>query len=258
MTKKQEISRIINKGSSPVILTGPHNGWHVPDDYIVDGKPLGVDGYWFDPLAENRRHEACDWGMQDVFDELQSRRTNICMINAQISRLIVDLNRIPSVMVYEASSETGEAIPGNMNLGEQEIQHRLFTYYAPYHATLDTIFQETKKKFGHVIWLDMHSFTPTWQGEKRPVGVGTLKMERNDFTLKVEKFLEETFGDMFVPDQPYDLSLSPFREINAGGVTATRNSVDYIGIEIRNDLLIGDTQIKTMTDRIIDIIEKLF
>lgn len=257
MIKKPQISKIINEGTSPIVLSGPHNGWIVPDDYIQNGKPLGVESYWFDPQANNKRHEACDWGMQDLFDEISAQNKEYCMIGAQISRLIVDLNRIPSVMVYESSSETGEIIPGNTDLDETEKQHRLYTYYAPYHAALDKILQTTKEKFGRVIWLDLHSFNPTWQGEKRNVGIGTLKMERNDFTLKVEECLDETFGEMFAADQPYDLSLSPYREINAGGVTATRNDVDYFGIEIRNDLLSGERQVKTMAEQLIDIIEKL-
>lgn len=240
-----------------MVLTGPHNGWHVPDEFISESLPLGVEPYWFDPHAENHRHEACDWGMQPLFEEIAARNTDICLLGASVSRLVVDLNRIPSIMVYETSSETGEAIPGNMNLSSDELERRLYTYYAPYHAELDRVLQITKEKYGQVIWLDMHSFTPVWQGKKRPVGIGTLKMERNDFTLGTEKILEDTFGELFCADDPYDLSLSPYREINAGGVAAERNDVDYFGIEIRNDLLIGDTQIRTMADQIIKLIGKL-
>ena len=252
-----DIVQIKNESKSTVVLTGPHNGWSVPDTYTQEGKPLGVETYWFDPNAENRRHEACDWGMQNLFDEIENQNSDICLVSAQISRLVVDLNRIPSVMVYETSSETGEPIPGNMNLDDTEIQQRLDTYYTPYQSTIDHILQDTKEKFGHVIWLDMHSFTPTWQGEKRNVGIGTLKMERNDFTLGVEKLLEKRFQDHFVADHPYDLSLSPYREINAGGVIAARNNVDYFGIEIRNDLLNTPNQLKAMASGLLDIINQL-
>lgn len=257
MTETSQIVEITNAGKSPVILTGPHNGWAVPEEYFKNGYPLGLGAHWFDPSSQNRRHEACDWGMQDLFDAIEKKAPDICLVSAQISRLIVDLNRIETVMVYEASSETGEPIPGNTDLDESEMQQRLFRYYAPYHAALDKTLQETREKFGHALWIDMHSFTPTWQGEKRDVGVGTLKMERTPFTLKCEELLEDSFEHLFVADHPYDLSLSPYREINAGGVTAQRNGVEYFGIEIRNDLLEKPEQIKNMAACLLDVIEKL-
>lgn len=257
MSENTKIIDIKNEGTSEVILTGPHNGWVVPDEFIVDGNPLGVESYWFDPKAQNRRHEACDWGMQDLFDAMQAKRSDICYASATISRLIVDLNRIPSVMVYESSSETGEPVDGNMHLSQDEKDKREIQYYAPYHTEIDRLIRETKEKFGKIIWLDMHSFTPIWQGEPRHVGVGTLKMEKNNFTLSVEKHLEDTFGELYVADHPYDLSLSPFREINAGGVVAERNNVDYFGVEIRNDLLSTTKQIETMAENMISIIDKL-
>lgn len=256
MGENTKILDIQNEGASEIILTGPHNGWIVPDEFLEDGNPLGVESYWFDPKAANRRHEACDWGMQDLFDTLQTKRKDICYISAHISRLVVDLNRIPSVMVYEASSETGEPIAGNMHLSQDAKNKREIQYYAPYHTEIDRIIRETKEKFGRVIWLDMHSFTPTWQGEPRHVGVGTLKMDKNDFTINLENLLEDTLGELFVADHPYDLSLSPYREINAGGVVAERNGVDYFGIEIRSDLLSTPNQIQNMAERMLSIVDK--
>lgn len=257
MTQKLDVTNIINKGKSPVILTGPHNGWIVPDEYIYDGMPLGVEPYWFDPLAENRRHEACDWGMAPLFDAIQKRSNDYCMLSSNISRLVVDLNRIPAMIIYEGSSETGEDIPGNQKLDEAHIQKRLETFYNPYHDALSDIIADTKKQFGNVIWLDLHSFTPIWQGKKRQTGVGTLKLVKNDYTLKAEALLENTFKELFAPDLPYDLSLSPHREINAGSHAGDKHGVDYLGIEIRNDLLSTKMQINMMAESLVDIIEKL-
>ena len=257
MTGNSKTATIINAGKSPVILTGPHNGWIVPDELIQNGKPLGVEPYWFDPAAFNRRHEACDWGMQDLFDVIEGMNPDICLIAAQYSRLVVDLNRIPSVVIYEGSSETGEDIPGNMHLDNQEKQRRLERYYHPYHSAVDDVIKETKEKFGSVLWIDMHSFTPTWQGQPRTVGIGSLKLEKSEFVNKFENLLEDAFQDLFVPDQPYDLGLSPFREINGGGLIAERNGLEYFGLEIRNDLLSKPNQNQAMAEKLLDIIENL-
>ena len=257
MTQSSDTAKITNAGNSPIVLTGPHNGWEVPDAFYEGGNPLGVEPYWFDPASELRRHEACDWGMQDLFDEIERQSSEICLIAAQYSRLLVDINRIPSLVIYEGSSETGEHIPGNMMLSDAEKQQRMEDYYTPYHDTVDAIMQATLEKCGSVIWIDMHSFSPVWQGEPRPVGIGTLKLEKTALTNTAEAFLEAEFKDMFVPDQPYDLAISPHREMNGGNLIADRNNLEYFGLEIRNDLLGTPKQREVMAEKLIKLAKAL-
>lgn len=257
MAQAPDIVIVINEGNSKIVLTGPHNGWFVPEDFIEAGNPLGVDPYWFDPNHELCRHEACDWGLQDLFNEIERQTNNICLVSAQYSRLLADVNRIPALIVYEGSSETGEHIPSNMMLGDEEKQKRMDSFYTPYHKTVDRVMQDTIQKFGSVIWIDMHSFSPVWQGEPRHVGIGTLKLEKTVLTNKAEEFLEREFQDMFVPDQPYNLSISPHREMNGGNLIAERNNLEYFGLEIRNDLLSTPAQIETMAGKLIKLVEAL-
>ncbi len=257
MNTQTDIITIKNLGGSPIILTGPHNGWGIPDDYLDGGKPLGLDPYWFDPKAENRRHEACDWGMQDLFNIIENKAPEITLASAQMSRLLVDLNRIPSVMIYESSSETGADIPLNMNLDTAEKAKREALFYDPYHAKVDKAIQTLKDKHGDVLWIDMHSFTPTWNGVPRPVGVGSLKLDKSPLNEKAEKWLNEQFGELFVPDEPYDLRVSPFREINGGSLIAERNGLEYFGLEIRSDLLSTPAQLNAMADQMIALTKHL-
>lgn len=257
MTQNTDTVKIANAGNSPIVLTGSHNGWNVPDEFYEGGNPLGVEPYWFDPAHELRRHEACDWGMQDLFDEIARQSNDICLMAAQYSRLVADLNRIPSLAFYEGSSETGEHIPGNIMLSDAERQRRLETYYTPYHDRIDHVMQATLKEFGAVIWIDMHSFSPVWHGKKRHVGIGTLKLEKTVLTNKAEAFLEKEFEEIFVPDQPYDLSISPHREMNGGNLIAERNNLEYFGLEIRNDLLATPAQLTTMAEKMIKLAKTL-
>lgn len=257
-TQKKIVS-VTNEGASPIVLTGPHNGWRVPDELTKDGAPLGLPVYWFDPQNDNHRHEACDWGMQALFNEISAQRPDICLVSAELSRLVVDLNRVPSDIIYSTSSETNTPLAGNTNLPEGEKERRLQSYYAPYHAQVDKTLQGTQEKFAQKpLWIDMHSFTPVWQGNPRAVGVGTLKLEKTAFTDKAEGYLSATFGALFKPDQPYDMRVSPSRDISAGREIAERNNMEYLGLEIRNDLLRTPEQIKDIASKMIGLIDHLY
>lgn len=257
MTTQPPIYTLHNALLSPIILTGPHNGWYVPSQLIHGGKPLGLDTHWFDPADPLRRHEACDWGIYDLFNSIGQKNSNIALLGATHSRLVVDLNRNPNTMIYDRSSELDTVIPGNTALDEGEHKSRLENYYMPYHDVLDALLQDTKAKFGHVLWLDMHSFTPIWQGQPRTVGVGTLKTAQTAFTNKAEEWLAQTFGGQFKADEPYSMRKPEFRNISGGYSASIRNNVPYFGLEIRNDLLQTSEQIEDMALKILGLIEAL-
>lgn len=257
MTTQPPIYTLQNALLSPIVLTGPHNGWHVPNLLVNDGKPLGLDTHWFDPANPRRRHEACDWGIHDLFNSIGQKNSNIALLAATHSRLVVDLNRNPDTMIYARSSELDTAIPGNSALGEDSHKIRLENYYTPYHDALDALLQDTKAKFGHVLWLDIHSFTPIWQGQPRTVGVGTLKTAQTDFTDKAEQWLSQTFAAQFRADEPYSMAKPEFRNLSGGYSAALRNDATYFGLEIRNDLLQTPEQIEDMAEKMLGLIEAL-
>ncbi len=257
MKNNTNIVSVFNEGSSPIVLTGPHNGWHVPDEFIEDGAPLGLPTFWFDPKNKDHRHEACDWGMQELFNEISNLRPDICLVSAEISRLVVDLNRVSTLMVYETSSETFEPLKGNTALSTQDISARKKNYYDPYHHKVDQALQSTKANFTKPLWIDMHSFTPVWQGKARDVGVGTLKLAPSQLTHKAESWLSQAFGKLFVADHPYDMSTKPFCDMAAGRETAARNDMEYLGLEIRNDLISTPDQITDMANKMIGLIDHL-
>ena len=257
MNKETDIISIKNFGKTPIILTGPHNGWNVPQSLMCNGKPLGVEEYWFDPANPQHRHEACDWGMAQLFDEIEKQNPEICLFAAKNSRLVVDLNRTPKLIIYENSSETGEPIPGNTGLSTEQKQGRMDTYYHPYHQAVDQVLQGTIDKFGHALWIDMHSFTPIWNGTPREVGIGTLKTHTTPFSEKAEQKLEQLFRELFVPDQPYPMYLDENRQLSSGVEISARNNVEYFGLEIRNDLLSTTHQITVMAEQMINFARAL-
>lgn len=248
---------MVNALRSPVILTGPHNGWMVPDEFTLNGKPLGLEKYWFDPQSLNRRHEACDWGIQPLFNAIARKNNSIALLGGTISRLVVDLNRTENYLIYNSSSEDQFGIPGNSNLSAAQIYKRRAQYYDPYHKALDELLVSTREKFGTAIWIDMHSFSPLWLGAPRLVGIGTLKIAQTAHTEKIENQLHKNFGEAFVPDEPYSMLLPENQIISGSLAAAKRNNIEYFGLEIRNDLLQTPNQIENMGDKLLDLIPHL-
>ncbi len=244
----------MHTGESAIVFTGPHNGWHVPKTLYKNGLKLGIEDFWFDPAHANRRHEACDWGMKELFDALNAKAPHITTVASNYSRLVVDKNRTAQHMVTPCSSETDAPLSGNQNVCPFEVTKRLEEIYAPYHARVDALIQETKKRLGKILYLDLHSFTPTWNGVPRPVGVGTLTMFHDDFSKCVEDALAAQYGDLFRADEPYDLSIHPFRHTNAGAEISGRNGIPYVGIEFRSDLLATPEQVDDVADKLLKAI----
>lgn len=257
-TLKLPVFETYNDKKSCVVLSWPHNGYAVPENLYIDKKPLGLEPYWFDPKHPQRRHEACDWGMKELFQSMLNKCNDYCFIDTNYSRLVTDLNRIETLSISKTSSEhEDQIIPLNQNLNIEQTEERNHLYHRTYHTELSRILAETKEHLEKVIWLDMHSFTPVWKGEKREVGVGTLVMERNNHTKRIENLFSDHFGEIFAADQPYDLSIEPFRSINAGGAVANQLDIDYFGVEIRSDLLEKPEEVDAISEKVISIIQKL-
>ncbi len=231
------------KGNSPLIIAGPHNGHLVPEALHDDDHPLGLHASCFDPKSPFKRHEACDWGVAELFtalQELESTNTQKhTYISGHYSRLVSDLSRPPQNSMAEHSSENENDIPGNTNISEAHKRQRLIEFYAPYQEALRNTIEETRARFGYAIFLDLHSFTPIWNGENRNVHIGTLACSDNFVEVHLAKYLTAACAahDMkFAAHQPYNLKTMP-RHRSAAARVIEEYGVWYTGLEIRNDLL---------------------
>lgn len=225
--------------SSPLIITWPHNGLWVPEEFYINDRPLG----WAAETFETR-HETHDLGVQALFETLRNH-TNNTHIVSNISRLVVDHNRIAECAITTHSDDTGEAIQGNLNLTDEQVAQRIRDYHDPYHEEIDRVVHAAKAQHGYAAILDMHSFTRTFKNNTRDVCIGTIKPNQSWLSDLVEESLSEKcdgLNILFKPDAPYDIRLDenkdcPYTKRNAGQDIAARNGVDYLGIEICNDLL---------------------
>lgn len=231
----------VTYGTSPIILTGHHNGWHVPQALHRDGKPLGVEAFWFDPDAINHRHEACDWGVAALLGRLSRQLPHAYTIASNYSRLVCDKNRTRDHTITPASTEyEDQPIPGNQDLSPEQLAQRHEIYDA-YIQELESLIRHVQTQHGGAIILDLHSFSPTWKGIPRPRSIGAIALETNNpLSAHTNAFLRQQAGNIFSPDYPYNMSTHEHAGLRAtllGNALREEFNVQPVILEFRNDVL---------------------
>ena len=144
----------IASGDSPLIVSVPHAGRHVPDAIALRLS------------AAARRVPDTDWHVDELYRFAPS--TGATLIAATHSRYVVDLNRDPSGRVLYPGADNSELCPtrtfGNEPVyrhGEEpapvEVDARRATYFAPYHARLAAEIGRLRARHGYAILVDGHS-----------------------------------------------------------------------------------------------------
>ncbi len=219
---------IINNTGN-IIISSPHNGMAVPACL----RPyLGTKEEWF-----NHAHEAMDLHIDELFIELIDRLENVSFIAGNYSRLVCDLNSLPNHAITDHSTEFKNLIiPDNQpdNCCAQQQSQRLKEIYWPYHQKKKILIEEKRKAHGGVIVLDIHSFSPTWEQKNRNVELGTIRCEKTPFSRAFEAYLRSQGDFKFVSGEPYRVEDMP---TNAAPLITEKNNLQYLGLEVRNDLI---------------------
>lgn len=201
------------------LLTADHAGRAIPRG-LMD---LGVSA------AERARHIAWDIGIAGVTRRL-SALLEVPAVLQHYSRLVIDCNRPPHVAGAFPEVSEATAIPGNVGLGEAAKAERRAAIFEPYHAA---IAQEIEA-LGPVIYVAMHSFTPVYLGQARAMHVGVLYNRNPRFSRALAELLRAEPGLKVEENEPYRVS----DESDYGvPVHAERRGLDYVEIEIRQDLI---------------------
>lgn len=199
-----------------MVVVADHASAHVPDEI-----ELGIDP----ELLAN--HIAVDIGVEGIADRL-ARRHAIPAHIATVSRLVCDLHREPDHPAVVPTTSDGHLIAGNIGA---DIERRIATYHAPYHAAL----ADWLNAADPALIVSLHSFTSKLESkpaEERPWEVGLLYNEDDRAARHaIRLFGEEglNVGD----NQPYS-----GRELNATmNRHAEAHGRPYCAIEVRNDLI---------------------
>jgi predicted N-formylglutamate amidohydrolase len=206
-------------GGAGFLLTADHAGQAVP-------RVLGDLGVSEVELA---RHIAWDIGIAGVTRRL-SALLDAPAVLQHYSRLVVDCNR--PACADSAFPEVSEltAIPGNKGLGDAAKAARRGEIFAPYHAAIARMIERR----GRLIYVAMHSFTPVYLGDARPMHVAVLYNRNPRFSRALAGLLRAEPGVVVGENEPYRVS----DESDYGvPVHAERRGLDYVEIEIRQDLI---------------------
>lgn len=143
-----------NQGSAPLLLSMPHCGTALPPS--VAG---GMTGHSL-AIADT------DWHVDRLYEF--AAELGVSTIRPHVSRYVIDLNRPPdNAELYPGAAGT-DLCPVSSFAGEpvyrpgkeperSEINHRLATYWHPYHTTLQLELTRIKEQHGVAVLFDAHS-----------------------------------------------------------------------------------------------------
>lgn len=228
-------------GASPFVLVCEHASNFMPTRY----QGLG--------LAESdcQRHIAWDIGAARL-TRLLSERLDATAILAGFSRLLIDANRPPYVPSSIPSLSEDTPIPGNVALGEAELDLRLRHFFQPFHASITGQLDRRRRDSRPTAIVCVHSFTPVFLGEARPYHVGVLFDGTRNWATALQRHLRERTNLDVRLNQPY--AVTPKEDYTAYVHGADRGLAALL-IEVRNDLLDGPQDISRLARQMADALE---
>ena len=212
-------------GRSAIVLTADHAGRRIPE-------ALGRLGVAEDEL---RRHIAWDIGIAGVATRL-SEALDAALVMQRYSRLAIDCNRDPGVPSSTPEVSEATPIPGNEGLDPQARQRRIEALFTPYHDAIGGLLDRRDRAGRRSVLVALHSFTPVYLGERRPMHAAVLYNRDARLSLALRDLLAAEDGLVVAENEPYRVSdLTDYTV----PVHAERRGLLHVEIEIRQDL-IGD------------------
>jgi predicted N-formylglutamate amidohydrolase len=217
--------------ASPFLLIGDHAGGRIP-------RRLGDLGL---PPVERLRHIGWDIGVAGLGAALADR-LDATFIAQRFSRLVIDCNRDPSRPDAICEVSDGTRVPGNIGIDAAERQARVATVFAPYHARIAEELDARAALGRPTLVAALHSFTPVMAGTPRPWRYGVLHLGASPLSDSALAALRARLGPELVGDnQPYAMDGVDFTVPHH----AIRRGLDYVELEVRQDLLVDAQGIDT-------------
>jgi formiminoglutamase len=176
----------VRRGASPLIVSLPHTGTTIPEDYQAE-----LVSMW---LA---RKDA-DWWIDRLYDFATDLDATV--IHTAISRTVIDVNRDPSgVSLYPGQATTelcptttfdGEPLYKNAGPDAAAIAARRSAWFTPYHDALTTEIARLRALHAHVVVYDCHSIRSViprlFEGRLPDMNIGTNSGQSCDPALTAE------------------------------------------------------------------------
>ncbi|MDH3645633.1 MAG: N-formylglutamate amidohydrolase [Gammaproteobacteria bacterium] len=201
-------------------------------DHASHAFPRHMARLGLDPSVLDR-HVAWDIGSADVTRYL-SERFDAPAVLGGYSRLLVDCNR----QLYDPTAfvkvSDGIAIPGNLNLSEDEKWLRVQSFYWPYHNAITEQIHQLRKREITPALISIHSCTPVFDRVVRPWHIGVLWDQDPRIAVPLIQKLEQLDSVCVGDNEPYsgrhphDFTID-FHAESLG--------LPHVGIEVRQDLI---------------------
>ena len=161
-------------GSSPLLVSIPHVGTHVPPVLAADMTPAGLE------VPDT------DWHVDLLYNFLDDLGASV--LQATHSRYVIDLNRTPTGEALYPGARNTELCPSS-RFDDQpiyqpgrapdaaSINERRTRYWQPYHDRLDVELSAIKARHGYALLFDAHSIRSVvprfFEGRLWDINIGT-------------------------------------------------------------------------------------
>lgn len=206
---------------------------HASSNFPIEFGELGLSE------EVRRSHVAWDPGALTLTRAL-AKRFECTLVAGGVSRLLYDCNRPPEAQdAVPVKSEVFD-IPGNVDLSDTDRQARVSQIYQPFKEAVQQVIEVVHPK----AIVTVHSFTPVYHGQQRPVEIGILH-DRD--TRLADKMLGAMADGPFNTrrNDPYGPEHGVTHSLRA---YALPNKLPNVMLEVRNDLLVDNANAAAVTD----------
>ncbi|WP_206057386.1 N-formylglutamate amidohydrolase [Nitratireductor sp. XY-223] len=220
LTPDQVVAVLNESGDHRVILVCEH-----ASNWI----PAGFKGLGLDALAQHS-HVAWDPGALGVAEALGGAM-NAPLVFGCVSRLVYDCNRPPEADDAVPAVSEVTAVPGNADLTAAARAERVDAVYRPFRQRLEQVIGRAP---ADAALVTVHSFTPTYHGQKRTTEIGILHGEDPRLADAMMARAGQHTGRCVRLNDPYGPKDGVAHTLDLHG---SRNGLANVMIEIRNDLI---------------------
>jgi predicted N-formylglutamate amidohydrolase len=230
-------------GPSTIVLICEHASNRIPSQY----GDLGLTA------EERENHIAWDPGALGVARGL-SRLLDAPLVHANVSRLVLDLNRDPSAPDSITTLSELTPVPGNVDLSASDRLRRVDEVYHSFHDAADALIERRVATGRTRAVVSIHSFTPIYRGVSRPWHVGLI-FNRDERLARFvgSRLVERAAGLVVGMNEPYSPADRVFHTLERH---AERRGLAPLMIEIRNDLIRDRDQQETWSDRLAPLLNE--
>ncbi|MEN1729729.1 MAG: N-formylglutamate amidohydrolase [Pseudomonadota bacterium] len=210
-------------GSASVLFVSDHSGRAFPHRL----QQLGLDDWVLE------QHVSWDIGSGDVARRL-AQIFDAPLIAANYSRLVVDTNRNPKDSTLCTEKGDGIAIPGNIDLPDEQRAERIDLIHRPYHAAIEARLNDFRQRGIIPAIIAIHSCTPVFNDVVRPWHFGVLWDVDPRIAQPLLKNLGALEGISVGDNEPYSGRHPHDYTMDHHGEAGR---IPHVSIEVRQDLI---------------------